>query len=494
VLVHGIGQQSKGDTLDYMGRPLIDFIQSYSPPNLDIRVQEIPDTGEAHAKLRLKHDGAEEEWIVTEAWWARSFVPTSLMDVWWWAFKGGPIWARTFWKTLILGFRRDFRGDDTIADEPWQTPVYERKARGRLARFVDVLIGFPWWLVGFVAYTLGWLIVLLLLVLALLPIDLIRKPLLTLLIGYLGDQVANTHNVLARESTSSAVLNVLEPWFEDEAFESITVLADSGGAPVAFHALTSRTMHRWVKTFAGKHQKAPAITLYTTGSGLNAAYKLGKDGEYWKQRQFPPGAVRWIDLWSQYDIVAAGPVDTAIAELSQPAEHVDLRVSGRDNPIQDHGSYYENQEEVLARILHGILRNRDTGAAPRKFNRYAIWNETNMQTHRHRVGQFAALRLLSFLGGVGTAWLFVAMDWLNVWLQMAKAMIEASGWFLISGLVGALSPELFKLLVCGAIGTVLCMAMWTVIDRFWYLRLQRRLKTRLEETVSPGPALAPAAA
>ena len=438
IVVHGIGEQRRGETLNYIGRPLVDFVEDNLGPEYELRkdVRFNPEKGSATARLhfvQMKGEDSserivEEEWTIVEAWWARSFIASAKDELLVWALVLG--WRRMssifygFVKRFFAGFGEPTAGtseraarwlsrplmDRDAAAVPWPgaAKAHVRTPRPRHSRVWDLLLGSFWLIALLLVYLLSFAVLPIIYLLGGLPglgglMGRVQDGFSDFLVDSLGDQHAMTRNRLARDSASNTVLDQLRPWVDPTSeafapFDSVTVVAHSGGGVPALDAVTSPELRGWLGGLASAGLPAPAMTLYTLGSGINAAFEMEPDSSLWTQ-PFPVD-LRWVDLWTQYDPVAAGPIDPRVA---RPVEFVDLRVSNHDNPFSDHSAYFSNQTEVLPRVLDGVLRGKDGPASLRQAVDGAL---EGIGDHRRRVAWRAVFLPAALLGVLAVAlWL-----------------------------------------------------------------------------------------
>ncbi len=423
VLVHGIGEQPPGDTLNYMGRPLVTYLQEHLDAKQAPHVFDADYTAEGeppHAVIRFGDGNQEEEWLLTEAWWARSFLPVKQDEVLVWAFALGArrIWVIFYGLALrplvdtatfrqiarllkpVLPLLEALYLDAARGAEPWpNTPFWYRRPKRRLrSRVGDVLVATLWLPIMLGGWLLSAFIVPVLLFLGYVPglgglVGQLQKLFAGFLMGNLGDQHSTTRNLLARNAASRTVLDALAPWLDSiradhKNVATVTIIAHSGGAVVAFDAVTNGQLGRWLTELS---PNAPAVTLFTVGSGLNAAYTMNPEEAFW--RQAFPANVRWIDLWAKYDPISGGPAPPDIARLAGCDHFVDLRVSNTDNPLEDHDGYFANKEEVMCRILFGILGLEGGQPAQSRLIDRAEADFRNGDRHRLAVGLWSAARL-----------------------------------------------------------------------------------------------------
>ncbi len=460
IVVHGIGEQGRGETLNYIGRPLVDFVEDNLGPEYELRkdVRFNPEKGSATATLHfVRAEGAdsterivEEEWTIVEAWWARSFIASAKDELLVWALVLG--WRRLpsifygFVKRFVAGFGE--ATDDTseraigwlsrpLMDKgatavPWPgaAATYVRTARPRHSRVWDLLLGSFWLIVLMLVYLLSLVVLPIIYLVGGLPglggvVGRLQDGFSDFLVDSLGDQHAMTRNRLARDSASNTVLDQLRSWVDPTSdafapFDSVTVVAHSGGGVPALDAVTSPELRGWLDGLASAGLHAPAMTLYTLGSGINAAFEMEPDSSLWTQPF--PADLRWVDLWTQYDPVPAGPIDPRI---TRPIEFVDLRVSNHDSPFSDHSAYFSNQVEVLPRLVDGVLRGRYGPGSLRKAADDAL---ERIGDHRRRVAWRAVFLPAALVGALAVA------AWLGLIRSLPAAVWDIvqtrlAGWF-----------------------------------------------------------------
>ena len=108
------------------------------------------------------------------------------------------------------------------------------------------------------------------------------------------------------------------------------------------------------------------MTLATLGSGLNLAWRMrarykDRDRAFWERPI--SGHVNWIDLYARYDPVPQGEPPAEMVEALTLAKLEDqpwlgVRLANDDWPFTDHFSYWGNNEEVNARLVHVIVDSR----------------------------------------------------------------------------------------------------------------------------------------
>ena len=184
----------------------------------------------------------------------------------------------------------------------------------------------------------------------------------------------------------------------------VVVVAHSGGAVVSFTTLTDPG-----------HPALPVTKLITLGQGLDLAWRLENA---W--RGLPPGdrlipkleglawAERWVDFWASYDPATGGPLEPPDGVAAKPDE---VPVRNRMSLLEDHGTYWENDEEFLI----PLLRELDTPEGPpsrSRFFRDRASELIRVERRRQRVGILAAWRWVGLVAGtvaIGGATLHAAL-------------------------------------------------------------------------------------
>lgn len=473
VLLHGVGSQQKGATLDDVVEPIIRFLHRFvspSDPNgvrLDVEMR--PEHGPAAATIRFDLDGQTETWEITEAWWAERFFasPSDLVLSWGWR-----VLTLQAWNVFYGIFVRHLRPP---ADPPYDPPysrVYDTPDPPWFSRIYDFLVGVAL-LIAFVpAYVLVLALASVFFLFAQLPpwllvpraAAILQKELVETLVHGVGDQQAMTTSYAARDSASRALVQALAPYLDStrpdyRRCDAATVIAHSGGCVVACDALTDREVKEW-DFGAGDGQPPTPVTWFTVGSGLNFAYQVSPTDWFW-DRELDP-RIKWVDVWARYDPVPHGPPPAELRDRVRrlspgpeegpaPAEFRTLRVVNRDNPFTDHGTYWRNYEEVVSRFVYEIMGRPPDGSSLREAIEVA---RKEIPLHRRGVAVIMWLRfavaitllLLARLHHVGAALGARLLDLLTSFPGPAIwPFDQLLGWL-------ATRPALFSLPVVGAVG------------------------------------------
>ena len=170
----------------------------------------------------------------------------------------------------------------------------------------------------------------------------------------------------------------------------IVVVAHSGGAVVSFTTLTDPGLAR-----------LPVTKLITLGQGLDLAWELENawcglpQGDRLTPKLGTVGwPARWVDFWATYDPATGGPLTPPDGVDARPVE---MPVRNRMSLLDDHGTYWENDEEFLI----PLLRQLDTPDGPpsrSRFFRDRLSELVRVERRRQRVGVLAAWRWVCLVG------------------------------------------------------------------------------------------------
>src|SRR5438045_2038073 len=96
LLVHGIGEQKRGETLTEFGTPLVEWLSSRAEAErtkarvMRANITEGDDDEPAHAEIAVGEGDHEQRWLMAEAWWAESFNKPKFSDLARWGFAVAP--------------------------------------------------------------------------------------------------------------------------------------------------------------------------------------------------------------------------------------------------------------------------------------------------------------------------------------------------------------------------------------------------------------------
>ncbi len=199
----------------------------------------------------------------------------------------------------------------------------------------------------------------------------------------------------------------------------IVVVSHSGGAIVGFQTLCDPA-----------YLDIPVDKLVTLGEGLQLAWRIEN-----AHRGLPPGSrlagdlsqlrpdLFWADFWSTYDPAPAGPIEPPAGVRVADRSHSTIN---RMSILEDHGSYWDNDEEFLIPLLQHI----DTPTAGTEGSRF--YRDLNLGTvrlawRRRRVAVLALWRWIATLGAG-----------LPIVVTTIEALLGAAG---VSALAGSAGPE-----------------------------------------------------
>jgi len=254
--------------------------------------------------------------------------------------------------------------------------------------------------------------------------------------------------------------------------DAIVVVAHSGGAIVAFETLLD-------PAFLDR----PVDKLVTLGQGLSLGWRLEADPEAGVPRPGDRllgdlGAVRpnlrWVDVWASYDPAPAGPlrpIDGVPLEVVDPPAADALRaeqrpatsplvvesraVTNRMNVLDDHGTYWQNDEGFLVPLVRHLDAARGPASASR-FYRDPALRADRIERRRERVAVLAAWDWLCAAGAGLAIAVLVALSVLGGRSPLAEAGRSVAGVVgivpgheLVTGPVGT-----FGLVVGGLAGAV----------------------------------------
>ena len=416
LFVHGVGDPRRGDTLVEFGEPLYRWLErwveqapvgnplhGHTVALADTRLRRAGDgTEPAQTTVRIvpPRDGAaggearpsstspglshSAEWLLAEAWWAEEFAPARFGDLARWALGIGP-WL--LFRYAALEFR-------------------ELPRRRRVAvpsTLLHVMIA----LVG------GLLIqatMLVLLAVAAIPgLRGLVSGLQTRLTGSLGDPYVLAASPVRFSAMVSQIQRDLR-WLRERGCDRIAVVAHSQGAALAHAALCGEReprvdlfvtygsalsklhlvrgmLRRGGTLFAGGVLSAAgivtlgaAVTVPWLDGGQPIALPLGVlGGVLYLAGVFVPvrggsrlttadlrlpalverGVESWRDYYATADPVPDGPLpfpDDASAQPDNLRRYRSRAIRNRESLVRDHATYWQNDEEFVARVAHDLAR------------------------------------------------------------------------------------------------------------------------------------------
>lgn len=350
LFVHGIGQQAQSSCLREFSAPMVSWLDDWHRNNANGRLPALTGStlsygeplGAVPAHFTLAVPGVDPAktatWIFAEGWWAARLDPPRLVAMLGWTLHIGRTIARQLavaavshlpdvWRHVALGGRK-----------PGSFAQRLQAAVGILIESLSLIL----LVVGYISATLiGYVVLFPLFLIAHIPLEPVQqfvllrllRPLLVDFVGdfrvYVSDEVQGVH-------IRAGVERSLE-WLATQC-DDIVVVAHSQGAVVAYDTLV-----------AGRSAGIAKVRkLVTMGSALNKAWKLEEVPA--RLLRPVPASIKWIDVWSTYDPV---PGDRASRPGAESHE-----VTNGMNVLTDHGGYFDNREEVIARLV----QEADAGA------------------------------------------------------------------------------------------------------------------------------------
>jgi hypothetical protein len=411
VFVHGIGTQPACETfLDWSGsivKVLGDWTEQHGFGSDPVRRCDYDLSG---AKLPIlevdvpEYDGhPAQTWVMTEAWWAATTRSPGLGSMTTYARKALP--------GILRGIRRSYRFRvASWSRQRGQARAYAKGTEdyehgqlvlgavsGRRTDWIDVLdrIQKELTILAFgPALILGTLILWAYAPFRAIPIQAVKNAatlkaadnLLTRSFGELPDIVNDPIQSANVRSRLVAAIRGLTA----EGCGRIVLVAHSGGAIVSFTTLCDPAF-----------SDIKVDKLITLGEGLQLAWRIENadkglpigsrlEGDLSKLRP----DLRWADFWSTYDPAPAGPIEppsgVSVADQSHPTIN-------RMSILEDHGSYWDNDEEFMIPLLQHI----DTPAGSTEDSRF--FRDGSLATvrsawRRRRVAVLALWRWIATLG------------------------------------------------------------------------------------------------
>jgi hypothetical protein len=359
IFVHGIGSQAPGETLLQWSGPIIKAVTAWrswaAPPGPDEPrdpvVGAAMDFTSELPTITISIPAAdspagplpEARWILTESWWAAKVAPPSLTTMTSWL---GPQRGAEQIVAAILG-------------NPSGSSPGLRAFQAAVVPFVSVLGGLILTLYAFIRTVTG-----------LIPIQVIKDAAIlrefdNFLTGWVGDVRILLFDPAQSANIRGGLASAIER-LRARGCTRIVVVAHSGGAMVSYLTLTDPALAH-----------AQVDKLVTLGEGWNLALTLTPEGAGMADRLRrditvrQPG-LRWRDFWASHDPAAAGALKTGQIERgpdetgpAHPEAIRSYRVWNRRSLLDDHGGYFDNDEEFTIPLLREIDAAAGWGEASR---------------------------------------------------------------------------------------------------------------------------------
>lgn len=522
IFVHGIGSQKPGEILDSWSAAIIRAVAGWADAEGDDRLvaplrdrvgrrvdpviqAQIDFDASTIEVVELAIPGlagggaaaasrAPQRWVLTEAWWASKVTPPSLTAVLDWSTRQGVL-AR-----VVDGILRGGASPNR--------PALQVLGRIGLSTFLSLASS-----VAMIAYLA------LRSVAAIVPIQALRDAAVfhafdTFLVDWWGDlyqllrdpaQAANVRGQIATAAQALAAYGC----------DRIVVVAHSGGTAAAYMALGDVAQPLGSAGAGGEADaehatapSAPVAKLITHGEAINLARSfpagLYDDPAQGAAGQRPgtadrlepglPWTGRWVDFWATHD---PAPHGRLVPEADARPDFESVVVWNRRSIREDHGAYFDNDEEFVL----PLLRELDTPDDPAASRFPATSSEAVRARHQRvhlltlwrRIGfvaPFAAILAVlaagypgsgmrDLVGAAGLAWTYVPGH------DAAERLLATTGTWHLGWLLNA--AGVVAILVLGAIVTGLAVHAALPIgqDDVWADTPPRRLIAGLDLLPAP---------
>lgn len=428
LFVHGIGEQTRGDTLLAFGEPLLEWLTLRGGEKWDVRPHETvladadadPDAvTPAYSEVVLEQQAQRSHWILAESFWARAFPPPTFLTVASWVVRVAPWLVVHHVHDAASPVSTDQPNNPSLFARAWAPiPVRTRQA------FIFVL--------GVAVSPVLQVLMLLLPVLALFPIlrRVVRSLQLTIA-GFLGDSHVLVESRIRFDAMVTRVRNDLH-WLRGRC-DRVVVVAHSQGAAVAHEVLGDpRTdgVAAFVSVGAGiqklhdlRHRRGtvaaqaamalrfcalaalvavfiawPAVELMLALGGVAGLFivvsgwiDLPNPTDGRPVRALADG-IAWVDLFATLDPVPNGP----LREVAGRVQPTSIAVHNQHSAFGDHTTYFANTDEVISAIVRVLAkaapddaalaalapdnatfelfaRRRQGRVRPRAYSRFIVW-------------------------------------------------------------------------------------------------------------------------
>ena len=470
LVVHGTGEQPHGDMLRHVAREFLPLIRRRIDYRAGIAAKPLDEGEPAEVWIWFRHKNEMYELHFLEVWWSHAFerIPLGafIKGLWglfwsWLTDQNHRREKRRSWRRLLLDLLLSVITNvaisalaacallpmllATLAELAGLPKALPRGAAKCLRRTQERLADFVMYgqtiIVELTVIVVSPGLILLLLLLWLLE----SAPARLLAPRWLLDDHRSLVNMLTRQ-LGDMWIYMLQPWeasqirsrFEERfhqvaglldrppdqrRVEAVFVIAYSMGSVVAYEALTGQRMTELIqRTFPV--QRRPNLYFISVGSALNSAWDFVPEDEKFRfYRDFPPN-VQWLNLWADYDPVARGPLRPPEPQQMHPPTGrgkpalSQERVTNQMDLFFDHFVYWNNAEEVIAKILDTIT-----------FPRLRTDLQMNVPARHRRVRLLAALKTLAWLVLPAVYFLLLITgwgQWISGWVD--QTFLEDKTW------------------------------------------------------------------
>ncbi len=432
VFIHGIGSQPAGETVLLWSAPIIRILSAwrqdrgfFADPVIRSRVDLTGQTT-PFIELEIEADPADPDarpagrWVLTEAWWASDVEAPGVSSMLRWLLWRGE--ARRILDGIVTGIND---AEDAKHPEPPDGGIgsmlgpFLRRLRTAGERVLILALFLALSIVAVPIYAIVKL-------LSALPLPTVVQGISTaqldwFLVDWFGDvRVLLGDRAQAANIRSRAVAAI--DALREYGCGRIVVIAHSGGTIVGYTTLADLPDDLRVERFI------------THGQSLSLAWRLGRfcgplesfepsvgdDDELLRRGDrlvHPlPDGVDWHDFWASHDPSPAGPILDPEACATIPAGN--HPVINRKNVLEDHGSYWDNEEGFVIPVMRLIdTAGRPPGTTSRFFPDYGP-ADARITARTYRI-----IRLRRF----GLAWLLLGVATVVAGLLAGPAGFPAIG-------------------------------------------------------------------
>jgi hypothetical protein len=417
IIVHGMGQQRRNDSVLGVVRPIIEFMKARGEPGWDPEIRgSLALDRQATAEIGYRR----KTWHFAEYWWAEEFRAAKEWSVAWWI-------VRRLSSHLLSMIRSMWQSTKDLAQLRGNRDPFAARLYNFLATPVFTAL-----VAGLFATT--WLLVLLLVALQyvrFIPgapsfIGYVRAILQVVAVDYVGDIYVYLQDPVQGAQIRGGLREMIEEYARQPEVSRIVLFAHSTGNLLVYDALAFMNHLEKDRVKAGEPggstlDKVKAFV--SIGSIINMAWNRSilSDSDPRFRREMPEH-LHWYHLWTRFDIGPAGPIELDGKPWIYPDSIVNRRVNNYDDLLLDHTGYWGNLEQVHSLLLEemgGLDQSNDFWRGP-GLNPPGAWQSRSAQTwedfnmRRGAVARLAFVRLLTWpvpvLG-------FPLMLWFHGWAR-----------------------------------------------------------------------------
>ena len=417
IIVHGMGQQRRNDSLLGVVRPMLELMEARGARDWkpDLRGSLAFDQ-QATAEV----DCGGKTWHFAEYWWAEEFRPAKAWVIGRWIFKH----LAAHLVSMLGSMRRGVQDLVQVRGEkdPFSARLYHFLATPVFMAMVAALFGTTWLLV---------LLLVALQYVSLVPgvpsvVGYIRSLLQVVAVDFIGDIYVYFRDPVQAAQIRGGLQDMVEQYAKEPDVKRIVILAHSTGNLLVYDALAQLHESDAARVASGSGEESPlqkVVAFVSIGSILNMAWNRSiVDAGDRRFRRGIADHIHWYHLWTRYDIGPAGPIKTEDKPWISEGSLVNRRVNNFDDLLLDHTGYWGNLEQVHSLLLEemgGLDDGNDFWRGP-GLNPPGAWQSRSTQAwadfalRRSAVAQLAFVRLLTWpVPVIG----FPIMLWFDGWAR-----------------------------------------------------------------------------